>query len=181
MDHLTIRPFYADWEAYQRHLVDAVRQLAPEQLALRASPDQWPVWALVAHLAGGRAYWLCGVAGEPGVERTPFGSIEQLLDLGWEDDLDHPRSTQELVDALESTWAIVAGCLDQWRPEMLGETIVRTYGGISRPHTRQSIVLRLLSHDASHTGEISLTLGMHGHQPVDLWPPSDHPPMDRTG
>jgi uncharacterized damage-inducible protein DinB len=175
---VSIRPCYADWEAYQCHLVDAVRDLTPAQLALRASPDQWPIWATVAHLAGGRAYWLCAVAGESGVERTPFGSVEALLDLGWEDDLDHPRSASELVDALEATWTIVAGCLDRWTPEMLGDTIVRTFGGVSRPHTRRSILLRLLSHDASHTGEISLTLGMHGHEPIDLWPASDHPAIE---
>lgn len=177
MDLATIRPFYADWDAYHRHLVDAVRGLTAEQLALRAAPDQWPIWATVGHLAGGRAYWLCAVAGEPGVERTPFGSLDALLDLGWEDDLDRPRSAAELADALETTWSIVAGCLDRWTPAMLDETIIRSYGGVSRPHTRQSILLRLLTHDASHTGEISVVLGMHGLPPVDLWPPSDHPAL----
>jgi hypothetical protein len=29
----------------------------------------------------------------------------------------------------------------------------------------------LLSHDAYHSGEASLLLGMHGLEPIDLWRP----------
>jgi hypothetical protein len=36
-------------------------------------------------------------------------------------------------------------------------------------HTRQSVLYRLLTHDAYHTGEISLTLGSAGLGAVDLW------------
>jgi len=36
-------------------------------------------------------------------------------------------------------------------------------------HTRQSVLMRLLTHDAGHCGEISQTLGMHGLGEVDLW------------
>ena len=43
-----------------------------------------------------------------------------------------------------------------------------------RLHTRQSILLRLLSHDAYHAGEISQTLGIAGLPQIDLWPREDH-------
>jgi hypothetical protein len=36
-------------------------------------------------------------------------------------------------------------------------------------HTRQSVLYRMLTHDAYHTGEISLTLGSAGLGEVDLW------------
>jgi hypothetical protein len=36
-------------------------------------------------------------------------------------------------------------------------------------HTRRSILLRLLSHDAFHSGEISQLLGANGLPPIDLW------------
>jgi len=35
--------------------------------------------------------------------------------------------------------------------------------------TRQSVLMRLLTHDASHAGEISQTLGVHGLPEIDLW------------
>jgi hypothetical protein len=38
-------------------------------------------------------------------------------------------------------------------------------------HTRQSVLLRLLSHDAYHSGELSQTLGINDLPQVDLWRP----------
>jgi hypothetical protein len=36
--------------------------------------------------------------------------------------------------------------------------------------TRQSVLMRLITHDASHAGEISQTLGIHGvAKELDLW------------
>ncbi len=105
-----------------------------------------------------------------GVQPTPFA--DPTLDGGWEDDLDHPRSADELVGALQSTWSLIAGCLDRWTPAMLDETIVTES---RRSFSRQSILLRLLSHDAYHAGELSQTLGIAGLPQVDLWPPEDHP------
>jgi len=55
--------------------------------------------------------------------------------------------------------------------------VILEYGGIRRPHTRQSILLRMLSHDAYHAGELSQTLGIHRLTQIDLWPPEDHPPL----
>ena len=55
---------------------------------------------------------------------------------------------------------------------MLDEAFPRDVG-TSQPqlHTRQSVLLRLITHDAYHAGEIALTLGMHGRPILDLWPP----------
>ena len=36
-------------------------------------------------------------------------------------------------------------------------------------HTRQSVLFRLVTHDAYHTGEMSLDLGSHGLGEIDLW------------
>jgi hypothetical protein len=177
MEPRSIRPFYADWEAFNRHIVDVVRGMSVDELAIRPAPDGWPIWATVAHTAGTRVYWLCTVLGEPGAESTPFWGPDGLPKDGWEDDLDHPREAGELTRALETTWAVVGGVLDRWTPAMLGETVIREYGGIRRPHTRQSILLRMLSHDAYHAGELSQTLGIHGLPQIDLWPPEDHPAL----
>lgn len=145
------------------------------QLALRPSPDRWPVWATAAHTAGARVYWLCEIVGEPGAETTPFplGS-----DLGWEDDLDHPRTGREVEHALATTFAIVERCLDRWTVDMLGDEIQRSYGGSTQVHTRSSILQRLLTHDAYHCGELSQTLGIEGLPQIDLWAPDPTPPAD---
>jgi hypothetical protein len=91
------------------------------------------------------------------------------LSGGWEDDLDHPRSTEELVGALDTTWAIVEGCLDRWTPATLAETVTRRYGDRTQVHSRSSILQRLLTHEAYHCGELSQTLGIAGLPQIDLW------------
>ena len=164
---MPIRPFYDRWPQYNRRLTDIVGAMSDEQLAIRPAPDRWPIWATVGHTAGARVYWLCTVLGEPGAETTPFG--DPLSDEGWEDDLDHPRPADELVRALDTTWAIIDRCLDRWTPAMLEETIERFYGDERQVHSRASIVQRLLTHEAYHCGELSQTLGIHGLPQIDLW------------
>jgi uncharacterized damage-inducible protein DinB len=106
--------------------------------------------------------------GEPGAETTPFPDPNGE---GWEDDLDHPRGAAELVGALETTWAIVDRCLDRWTPESLQETVERDYGEQHQVHSRASIIQRLITHEAYHCGELSLTLGIHDLPQIDLWRP----------
>ena len=75
-------------------------KLGPQELQLRASPGGWPIWAIVSHIAVARVYWLCGVLKEPGAEKTPFPDPGE----GWEDHLDVPRQSDELMFAVESSW-----------------------------------------------------------------------------
>jgi uncharacterized damage-inducible protein DinB len=165
----SIRPFYADWATYNAQLIEGIRGLTAEQLAIRPSPDGWPIWAIVGHTAGARTYWLCGIFGEPGAETTPFP--DPFAEVGWEDDLEHPRSAEELVHALETTWAIIDGVLDRWTPEMLPVPVRRTMNGNTTLHTHQSVLMRMISHEAYHCGELSQTLGIAGLAQIDLWPP----------
>jgi uncharacterized damage-inducible protein DinB len=166
----TIAPLYAGWHLANEALIAAVEPLTGEQLALpQGSP--WPIWALVSHIAGARVYWLCHVFGEPGVETTPFTDPN----AGWEDDPAHPRSAAELVGALRSTWRIVERCLATWTPESLSTTAQRVRGERVQLHTRQSVLMRMITHDAYHCGEIAMTLGAHGlggtspNGPIDMW------------
>ena len=163
----SIRHFYADGTQYRSRLIDGVRDLTAEQLAIKAGPDHGPIWALAAHCAGTRIYWLCGILGEPGAETTPFP--DALSGVGWEDEPDHPRSGSELVMALGSTGAIIERCLDTWTVDMLEVEFARGSGDSLRMHTRRSVLLRLLSHDAFHSGEISQLLGTNDLPAIDLW------------
>jgi len=163
---MSIRPFYAKWPQYNRRMVEVVGAMSDEQLALRPAPERFPIWATVGHTAGARVYWLCVVLDEPGLESTPFSDP---ANEGWEDDLDTPRSADELVTALESTFAIVDSCLDRWTLDMIGDGVVREYAGIRQAHSRGSILQRLFTHDAYHCGELSQTLGILGLPQIDLW------------
>jgi uncharacterized damage-inducible protein DinB len=165
----SIRPSFDRWPQYNRRLRDVVAALSADDLATRPSPDGWPIWATVGHTAAARAYWLCEVIGEPGVETTPF--VDLASGLGWEDDLEHPRGADELTRALDSTFAIVDASLDRWTTSMLSDEIRRDYAGTVQVHTRGSIIQRLFSHDAYHCGELSQTLGINGLPQIDLWRP----------
>jgi uncharacterized damage-inducible protein DinB len=165
---MPIRLFYDRWPQYNRRLTEIVGAMSDEHLAIRPGPDRSPIWATVGHTAGVRVYWLCGVLGEPGAEATPF---DPNGDDGWEDHLDHPRTADELVEALDSTWAIIDRCLDRWTPALLEQSVERFYGDQRQVHSRASIVQRLLTHEAYHCGELSQTLGIKGLPQIDLWRP----------
>ena len=164
--------FYDGWQHYNRYLTDGIRSLTPEQLAIRPGPDAMPIWATVAHTAGPRVYWLCHVLGEPGADTPPFVDADGM---GWEDDESTPRAADELVMALDTSWAVVEGCLERWTPDMLDERFAREYAGRTSIHTRQSVLMRLIAHDAYHCGQLSQTLGAHGLPQIDLWPPQASP------
>lgn len=161
-----VAPFYEGWRFAQDRLVERIGELSPEQLQLRAAAHVWPIWAIAAHAAAVRPYWLCHIFKEPGAERTPFNDPDSD---GWEDDLTHPREAGELVSALESTWTIVEDCLQQWTPAMLEDEFRREMNGQIQIHTRQGVLTRLLTHDAYHIGEINLTLGMNGLPEMYIW------------
>jgi uncharacterized damage-inducible protein DinB len=170
---VTLRPFYADWAGYNRRWVEGIRRLTPDDLALPVPArrndgnEPWPIWAVAAHTVGPRVFWLCDVFGEPGAESTPFAGDNP----DWEDDLSHPRTVDELVWAWESTWKILEGCLDRWTVDTLDISVRRERPGQpTEVHTRQSILLRMINHEAYHLGEINLVLGANGREPINPWP-----------
>ena len=163
---MSVLSFYDQWPQYNRRMVEVIRVLDDDGLAARPAPDGWPIWATVAHTAGARVYWLCVVLGQPGLETAPYISPSGE---GWEDDPDTPRSSDELVMALRTSWEVVAGCLERWNPEDLGDTAKRTFKGVSRLHTKGAVLQRLFSHDAYHCGQLSQTLGIEGLPQIDLW------------
>ena len=162
----SIAPFYEGWRLFNDDLITAVAALSPEQLALPVGSPTWPIWASASHLAGTRVFWLCHIFKEPGAETTPFTRPDGF---GWEDDLSHPRTAAELVGALRSTWKIVEHSLTTWTVDTLGQEARRTSGNSVRAHTRQSVLMRMITHDAFHIGEISLALGSNGLGSIEPW------------
>src|SRR2546428_14028417 len=100
-----LTPFYDGWRKHNGRIVDAIRSLSNEQLKLRASPTYWPIWAIAAHTAGARVYWLCGVFKETGAETTPF--TDPMSGVGWEGDENTPGGSAELGWPPGISWTVV--------------------------------------------------------------------------
>ena len=163
----TIRPAYSTWPDSDRRLREVVGALTDEQLALRPAPERWPIWATIGHAACQRVFWLCDFAGEPGAATTRFTNAG--FDCPGDDDLEHVLSAADLVEALESTFRIVEGCLDRWTLDMLDEVLRRPEWDVSWVHTRGAVLQRVFSHDVYHVAELNERLGTAGLTQVDLW------------
>jgi uncharacterized damage-inducible protein DinB len=169
-------PFVEGWAGYQRLLLGAIEPLSPEQLSSRTAPHQWAVWQLAAHMAGSRAYWFHDVLGEGDaavremfrVESTTVPDLS-LEDAGWEDDERRPRSSSELTEAFERTWAMIDEVLRRWTADDLGVEFSRTRrNGEVETFTRAWVVWHLIEHDLHHGGEISQILGTNGIPALEL-------------
>ncbi len=167
MSDTTIRPAYGLWPEYNRRLRDIVAALTDEQLAIRPSPERWPMWATVGHAACQRVFWLCDFAGVSGAETTPFTNAG--YDCPGDDDLEHVLDADALAAALDSTFRIVEGCLDTWTLDDLAKEIHRTEWGAGWVHTRGWVIQRVFTHDISHCAELNKMLGIAGLPQVDLF------------
>jgi DinB family protein len=167
IDSMTIRPAYSMWPQYNRRLSDVVASMTSEQLALKPAPDRWLLWATVGHAACQRVSWLCGFAGEPGAETTPFP--DALHYCPGDEDLEHVLGAGELVQALDSTFRIVEACLDAWTLDLLDEEIRRHFGTEEWVYTRGAVIQRVFIHDVYHCAELNETLGSAGLPQIDLW------------
>lgn len=162
-----IRPAYSTWPEYNRRLRDVVGTMTAGQLAIQPSPERWPLWATVGHLACQRVSWLCGFAGEPGAEATPFP--DALYSCPGDEDLEHVLDADALVAALDSTFGIVERCLDRWTFDVLEEEIRRSFGDEEWVHTRGWVLQRVYSHDVWHCAELNEALGRAGLPQLNLW------------
>jgi hypothetical protein len=167
MGDAIIRPAYSKWPEYNRRLRDVVAAMSEEQLALRPSPERWPLWATVGHLACQRISGLCGYLGEPGAETTPFPNA--LYNCPGDEDLEHVLDASALAAALDSTFAIIERCLDTWTMDMLGEEIRRTFGEREWVNTRGGVLQGTFAHDLWHTAELNEALDVAGLQQIMLW------------
>ncbi|GCE21575.1 DinB family protein [Dictyobacter kobayashii] len=157
----SLAAFYQGWDAYQKHLMNALAPLTLEQLNIQASQNLRSVGTIARHIIGARARWLYYVLKEEHAE---------LLALGIWDDADQPaRSGQELVQGLETTWRILQDCLQRWTIADMEDLLHDVDDdGQEETFTRQWVIWHLIEHDLHHGGEISFVLGMHGLTAIDL-------------
>ena len=167
MTSQTLRTAYSLWPEYNRALRDVVASLTEEQLAILPTPERWPLWATIGHLACQRVFGLCDEAGAPGAATSPFPNAG--FDCPGDDDLEHVWSSAALVDALDGTFAIVEWCLDHWAVDSLDDVISHPDWG--RPDTtRGRVIQRSYTHDIAHIAELNEALGRAGLPLVDIFP-----------
>ena len=151
--------FYKGWDAYQTLLVKAIAPLSSDQLALRVAPHLRSVGENVAHIISGRVSNFL-VMGEAGPDIAPLEK--------WDVDGAPPRSAAELVNGLETTWQMIQTALVRWTPADLQDVFVDGEGEQAPRITRQWIIWSTIKHDLHHSGEVSLTLGTHRLDALDL-------------
>lgn len=150
----TLETFYSNWEKYQTGLIEALKSLTSEQLALRAGPDLRSVGELARHIAITRASWFHNAMGEQGAD------IAAIASMPWEDP--SPQSAPDLVRLLETTWQFMQTRLDAWTESDYAVTFEREWQGKKYQLARSYIIWHLIEHDIHHGGELSIILGMHG-------------------
>ena len=151
--------FYKGWDAYQALLIKAIAPLSSDQLALRAASHLRSIGENVAHIISGRVSNFL-VLGEAGAELIPMEA--------WDLPGAAARSAAELVCGLEVTWKMIQNSLVRWTPSELEDVFVDGEGENAPHFTRQSIIWSTIRHDLHHSGEVSLTLGTHHIEALDL-------------
>ena len=159
-NHTSLASLYKGWDVYQQQLIKAIAPLAPEQLALRAAPQLRSIGMIAAHIIGARVRWFHRLMGEGGVDMHLLGI--------WDLPEAPARSAAELVEGLEASWQLIQDSLARWTLVDLDHVFEGTYGGEEYSFTRQWIIWHVIEHDMNHGGEISLTLGVHGLEGLDL-------------
>ncbi|GER91826.1 hypothetical protein KDW_59880 [Dictyobacter vulcani] len=155
--------FYKGWGTYQKNLVEIIRPLTPEQLALPVPGHQWTIGMLAQHLVGNRVWWFQVWMGEGSPELAPLAHWDPA------DDVEQaPLNATELVAGLESTWQMIYDALTRWTAADL-EQIFQPPAALKEeerehfpPFSRQWIIWHVLEHEIHHGGELSVALGNYG-------------------
>jgi uncharacterized damage-inducible protein DinB len=156
---INLLSIYKGWDTYQALLIKAIAPLTPDQLTLQAAPHLRSVGENVAHIISGRVSNFL-VLGEAGAEIAPLET--------WDVAGAPPRSAAELVGGLEATWQMIQAALARWTLANLEEIVEDVDGEEVSRFTRQSIIWSTIKHDLHHSGEVSLTLGVHHLEALDL-------------
>ncbi len=152
-EQTNLLPFYKGWEVYQDLLIQAIKPLTDEQLALRTAPHLRSVGENVAHIIGTRVGWFHGLMGQGDAALDP---LEQWDEPGAPD-----RSVAELISGLEQTWQMVQNALAHWTPADLDYVFEGEWNGRPYRLTRQWVIWHVIEHDLHHGGEVSFALGTH--------------------
>ena len=167
MSDSVIRPAFAGWQTLNAAMRDAIAGLSDADLGRSVGSGRWPLWAVIGHLACQRVFWLCDFAGEPGADTTPFTNAK--WSCPGDEDLDNALNAQQLVDALDSTFAIVERVLGAWTMDSLSDEIDHSDWDGDWRHTRGFVIDRVHAHDLWHAAEANEILTTGGLPTIDPW------------
>ena len=155
----TLTTIFDSWKQYQENIASAIAPLTAEQMTLRAAPGMRSIGELGLHIAGCRAGWFTYVLGER--DDTPTGTEIKAM-AEWDEPNAHERTPAQLVEALGTTWQFMMDCVARWSADDMKTTFEDDWDGVKVQLSRAWILYHLMEHDLHHSGELSLTLGMHG-------------------
>ncbi|MGI8588221.1 MAG: DinB family protein [Chloroflexia bacterium] len=155
--NIILDTIYKNWEKYQAGLIEALSPLTAEQFALRAAPNLRSIGELATHIVATRASWLHNDLQEGG---DKLATIAEWYT---------PRTADELVAGLHTTWVAIIDAVARWTPEDLAAPITQEwYDGEQSAVYRPWVIWHLIEHDVHHGGEIGYSLGMHGLAAPDI-------------
>ncbi|HEY3084922.1 MAG TPA: DinB family protein [Candidatus Dormibacteraeota bacterium] len=156
--------YFAGWENHNSLLKKMVAPLNEDQLVLAPREGLWSIRMLACHIVAARAWWWNAWMGEGDAE------LKSLISMDDDSDVTRPDS-QTICNALDKSWHDLRATLERWTEEDLTATFQRPKPNAQgeRPwRDRRWIIWHVAEHDVHHGGEISLILGMHGLQGIDL-------------
>ena len=160
MQQSTLDVIYENWREYNGKLRTAIAPLKDEQLSLQPAPHLWPLGQVLQHIISVRAGWFSGTLQDPDEAMTAY--------MEWGRRESPQRSVEDIVRALDETWAFLEARLQRWTPEDCAVTFPDEYDGKEWQVSRSWVIYHVLEHDLHHGSEASLILGMHRLQGIDL-------------
>jgi uncharacterized damage-inducible protein DinB len=156
----TLDVIYENWRGYNVRLQNCIAPLTNEQLSLQPAPRMWPLGQIVQHVISVRAGWFSCTL------QDSDQSMEKYTTWGQRDSPE--RSAKEMVQGLGETWAFIESRLQRWTPADGAKTFPDEDGGHVHQVSRSWVIYHVLEHDLHHGSEVSLILGMHGLQPLEI-------------
>jgi uncharacterized damage-inducible protein DinB len=156
----TLDVIYENWGEYNQKLLSCIVPLANDQFTLQPAPHMWPLGQILQHIISVRAGWFSGTLQEDDPAMNAY--------MEWGQWGSPPRSTAEMVRALDETWAFIETCLQRWTPADCAQTFADEWEGQVYQVSRSWVIYHVMEHDLHHGGEVSMILGMNGLQSLDL-------------
>jgi uncharacterized damage-inducible protein DinB len=157
--------FFAGWEEHNALLVKTLAPLTDEQLSWTPRDGLWSIRVLACHIVAGRAWWFKAWMGEGDEE------LQRLITIDDEEIENPTRDANTICVALDKSWREVRARLEKWTADDLDAKFQRPKPNAQgeRPwRDRRFILWHVAEHDVHHGGEISLTLGIHGHPGFEM-------------
>lgn len=143
---------FSHWEQVRSDLVATVGKFNQAELSFIVAQHSWPVGQIMLHIADCEDNWLHGVV---------QGEFEPWIFYSFSD---YP-TTKAILEVLDQARQRTIAFLDGLEEKAL-DKMYATPGG--EEFRLNWILWHVLEHEIHHRGELSLILGMLGHEGLDV-------------